>query len=114
MISKKHKRTGSGKFLSLKEHGGLRREQEKRGHCPIHSGMGCLVNTRAAAEICHLIMILQEMDEGRRIQLARPGSAALPLPGIVLPLIQKTALHGGDKLLRRAAMVGIVSFIMAG
>src|SRR4029434_7038449 len=114
MISKKHKRTGSGKLLSLKKHGGLRREQEKRGHCPIHSGMGCLVNALAAAEICHLIMILQEMDEGSGFQSARPTSATLPLPGKVLSLVQKTALHGGDKLLRRAAIIGIIGFVMAG
>ena len=68
----------------------------------------------AAAEICHLIMILQEMDEGRGFQPARPTSTALPLPGIVLSLVQKTALHGRDKLLRRAAIIGIIGFVMAG
>ena len=93
MIGKKSKRAGSGKFLSLKEHGSLRREQEQRSHRPIYSRMGYLVNALAAAEICHLIMILQEMDEGGGLQPARPGSTALPLPGIVLSLVQEAALR---------------------
>ena len=61
-----------------------------------------------------LYMILKEMDEGRGVQPARPTSTALPLPGIVLSLVQKTTLHGRDKLLRRAAIIGIIGFVMAG
>ena len=51
------------------------------------------MNALSATEICHLIMILQEMDEGRGFS-APSIAATLPLPGIVLSLVQKAALHG--------------------
>src|SRR5262249_46286455 len=68
----------------------------------------------AAAEIGDLIMVLQKIDECSRLQPGRPSAAALPLPRIKLPLVQKTALRCRDKLLRRAAMIGIISLVMTG
>src|SRR5262245_16154992 len=72
------------------------------------------VDSLAAAEIGDLIMVLQKVDECSRLQPGRPGAAALPLPRIKLPLVQKAALRCRNKLLRRAAMIGIISLVMTG
>src|SRR5215203_4182018 len=57
-------------LLPLKEHRNLRPEQQQRDQCPPSPGLRQLMQSDAAAGVGHLVMILEEADEGG----ARTGS----------------------------------------
>jgi hypothetical protein len=54
------------------------------------------------------------VDERRRRQVERGRAATLLLPLVTLPLIEVSPLRRGDKLLRRAGVIGVVRLIVTG
>src|SRR6266446_1239936 len=72
------------------------------------------MTTLAAGWVRHLIVVLQEGDERGGLQPEPWRATALLLPCVPLALVEITPFDGGDKLLRLAQMVGIVSLIMSG
>src|SRR5665647_3525975 len=68
----------------------------------------------AGTGIGDLVVILGEGDENPGIRPVGRGAPALLLPLVALPLVEEAVLGGGDELLGRAHIIGIVGLVPAG
>src|SRR5262245_8228991 len=73
-----------------------------------------MVTSLAAPRIGDLVVILNEVYEGRGRNLQTRCSARFLLPFVPLALIKVTVLDRGDELLRFAEVVGVIGFVPPG
>lgn len=81
---------------------------------PESSGVGEFMDSPAVQAVAHLVVVLEVVHEPFRRLVQGRGPAALLLPGVVLPLIQKAPLGGRDELLGSAPMVRVIGLGAAG
>src|SRR6185436_6574549 len=101
MVSEIVKRTGGSEFFSLKEHRRSWAKQEQGRDGSKASRVGNLMQTLPAKGIGDLIVILDVIDEIRRMQIKGGGSPNFLLPLIPLPLVKEAPFQTGDQFLRR-------------
>ena len=113
MIGKIYEWSRCGEFLPLKQHWRRRRQQQERRNRLQTARAGQLVKTQAVQRVRHLIVILDESDKiaGLKIETRRP--TPFPLPRTPLPLIQISAFHRRNQLLRRPTIIRIVRLAAA-
>src|SRR5687768_13924195 len=97
VIGKISKRSRSGKLLSLKQHRCLRTEKKQCRDCPVERRVRHTLDPPAATAISNLIVILQIVDKGRRLDTPGWGATAFLLPAVVLSLIEVTVFGSGNE-----------------
>src|SRR5688572_27954118 len=78
------------------------------------AGRRGLMQSPAEGGIRHLVVVLEIRDERVRRQVERGRTAALPLPGVPLALVQVAEPRARDQLLRTALVVAVVRFTASG
>src|SRR5690606_39519089 len=67
-----------------------------------------------SAGVGHLVVVVEEVDEGGPGQVERRRAAILALPGVPLTLVQPAPARGADQLLGPPARLRQVGLVAAG
>src|SRR5690606_24587247 len=103
-----------GELLSLKQHGCLGSEQEKRRHRPQECWTGLTMQAKPPGRIGHLVVVLQVGDEPVGAETDRRGAAPLLLLPRPLALVKESPLRGRDELLRSSTVILVIRFFTTG
>ncbi len=97
-------------LLPHEQQGRLRSQQIDRGENSIPPGTRQRMEVVTGERIPDLIVILYKEHEAASRLLIDDRSPGLALPMVPLPLIQKSAFQGREKLLWRTPIVRVVRF----
>ena len=114
MVREVEKRGGRGELLPLEEHRRGRGEEQECREGPQPARAGQPVQPRPVERVRDVVVVLEERHEPRRVEVERGPAAAVPLPRVALALVEVAPPHGGDQLLGRAAVVGVVGLVPPG
>ncbi len=105
---------GGRELLPLKEHRGLRPEEQEGGEGAPSPRTRQAVQPVTARRVGDLIVVLEIVHEALAREAERRAPASLPLPLVALALVQESVLGGGDELLGPAAVVAVVGLVASG